>query len=121
MPYRSNDDLPLLARDHLPAHAQDIYREAFNHCFAAHADDTRQEEISHRTAWRRRGSFLRMRQPQRGIAPRLVCDYREQISQAFAAVHQRLIRPIFNERGGRLPKCLRLLALPRGIEPLFQP
>jgi cation transport regulator len=36
---------------HLPPHAQDIYREAFNHAFASHAGDVRQEEIAHRTAW----------------------------------------------------------------------
>ena len=36
---------------HLPPHAQDIYREAFNHAFAAHADDARQEEAAHRIAW----------------------------------------------------------------------
>ncbi|WP_371825236.1 ChaB family protein [Bradyrhizobium sp. CCBAU 53340] len=29
----------------------DIYREAFNHCFASHVGDLRQEEIAHRTAW----------------------------------------------------------------------
>jgi cation transport regulator len=31
--------------------AQDIYREAFNHAFAAHAGDPRQEEAAHRIAW----------------------------------------------------------------------
>ncbi|PIT02056.1 cation transporter [Bradyrhizobium nitroreducens] len=51
MPYRSNDDLPPPVRHHLPSHAMDIYREAFNHSFAAHAGDIRQEEIAHRTAW----------------------------------------------------------------------
>lgn len=51
MPYRSNADLPFPVRSHLPPHAQDIYREAFNHSFAAHAGDSRQEEIAHRTAW----------------------------------------------------------------------
>jgi cation transport regulator len=35
----------------LPAHAQDIDREAFNHAFAAHAGDPRQEEAAHRIAW----------------------------------------------------------------------
>ena len=39
VPYPSNDDLPFPIRNHLPAHAQDIYREAFNHCFASHAGD----------------------------------------------------------------------------------
>ncbi|MGE0285016.1 MAG: ChaB family protein [Bradyrhizobium sp.] len=51
MPYRTNADLPASVRSHLPAHSQDIYREAFNHAFASHAGDPRQEEIAHRTAW----------------------------------------------------------------------
>jgi len=51
MPYRSNVDLPAPVRNHLPHHAQDIYREAFNHAFAAHEGDSRQEEIAHRVAW----------------------------------------------------------------------
>jgi cation transport regulator len=51
MPYPSNEDLPPLVRDHLPEHARDIYREAFNHAFAAHAGDPRQEEAAHRIAW----------------------------------------------------------------------
>jgi cation transport regulator len=45
-----NDDEQIV-RDHLPLHAQDIYRAAFNHAFAAHDGDVRQEEIAHRTAW----------------------------------------------------------------------
>jgi cation transport regulator len=53
MPYRSNSDLPAPVRSHLLPHAQDIYREAFNHAFAAHADDPRQEERAHRIAWTR--------------------------------------------------------------------
>lgn len=51
MPYQTNSDLPLPVRSHLPVHAQDIYREAFNHAYAAHAGDPRQEEVAHRTAW----------------------------------------------------------------------
>ncbi|MCA1526509.1 ChaB family protein [Bradyrhizobium yuanmingense] len=51
MPYRSNGDLPPGVRHHLPPHALDIYREAFNHSFASHAGELRQEEIAHRTAW----------------------------------------------------------------------
>lgn len=51
MPYTTNQDLPFSVRQHLPAHAQDIYREASNHAFAAHTDDPRQEEASHRIAW----------------------------------------------------------------------
>jgi len=51
MPYAANADLPLPVRRHLPEHAQDIYREAFNHAFANYAGDPRREEIAHRTAW----------------------------------------------------------------------
>ncbi|MGO9401073.1 MAG: ChaB family protein [Xanthobacteraceae bacterium] len=51
MPYPSNADLPASVRSHLPEHAQDIYREAFNHAFAAHAGESRQEEAAHRIAW----------------------------------------------------------------------
>jgi len=51
MPYRDNVDLPSALRRHLPAHAQAIYRAAFNAAFAAHAGDPRQEEAAHRIAW----------------------------------------------------------------------
>ncbi len=51
MPYQANTDLPDQVRRHLPEHAQDIYREAFNHAYAAHADDPRREEAAHRIAW----------------------------------------------------------------------
>ena len=51
MPYQTNDDLPFSAQAHLPPHAQDIYRQAFNHAFEAHADDQRREEAAHRIAW----------------------------------------------------------------------
>ena len=51
MPYSRNEELPSAVRDHLPPHAQDIYRAAFNHAFAAHEGDPRQEEASHRIAW----------------------------------------------------------------------
>jgi len=51
MPYRTNADLPVSVRAHLPHHAQDIYREAFNHAYAAHAGEGRQEEAAHRIAW----------------------------------------------------------------------
>ena len=51
MPYAINADLPASVRPHLPDHAQDIYREAFNHAYAAHEGDVRQEEAAHRIAW----------------------------------------------------------------------
>jgi cation transport regulator len=51
MPYPTNADLPAAVRRHLPPHALDIYRSAFNHAFAAHMGDPRQEEAAHRIAW----------------------------------------------------------------------
>ncbi len=51
MPYQVNSDLPVSVRNHLPAHAQDVYREAFNHAFFAHEGDPRREEAAHRIAW----------------------------------------------------------------------
>ena len=50
MPYQTNSELPPSVRRHLPPHAQDIYRETFNNAYAAHMDDPRQEEASHRIA-----------------------------------------------------------------------
>jgi cation transport regulator len=47
MPYASNEDLPPRLRQRLPAHAQDIYREAFNHAL----DRYGREEAAHRVAW----------------------------------------------------------------------
>ena len=51
MPYANNDDLPPPVRDHLPEHAQDIFREAFNHAHSQHKGDPRQEEAAFRIAW----------------------------------------------------------------------
>lgn len=51
MPYHSNQDLPASVRKSLPPHAQDIYRAAFDHAFAAHTGDPRQEEAARRIAW----------------------------------------------------------------------
>lgn len=57
MPYARNDDLPDSVRDHLPKHAQDIYRAAFNHAWNEYADaearrgHESREEVSHKVAW----------------------------------------------------------------------
>ena len=51
MPYSRNEDLPASVRDHLPAHAQAVFREAFNRAYADHAGDMRQEEAAFRIAW----------------------------------------------------------------------
>jgi cation transport regulator len=51
MPYASNEDLPPSARGHLPPHAQDIFRAAFNSVYDEHRGNPRQEEIAFRIAW----------------------------------------------------------------------
>ena len=51
MPYRFNEDLPSSLRSHLPEHAQAIYREVFNHAFAAHAGEADREQRAHMIAW----------------------------------------------------------------------
>jgi cation transport regulator len=48
MPYASNRDLPPSVREHLPAHAQDIFREAFNRAFDQYGGD---EATVFRIAW----------------------------------------------------------------------
>jgi cation transport regulator len=53
MPYDSNDELPGSVRNHLPQHAQDIYRSAFNSAWETYSrrDPAHLEEIAHRIAW----------------------------------------------------------------------
>lgn len=51
MPYAANSDLPASVRSHLPAHAQNIYRAAFNRAYSDYDGDPRREEIAHRIAW----------------------------------------------------------------------
>ena len=53
MPYARNNDLPPSVRSHLPARAQDIYREAFNNAWKEYIarEPSRIEEIAHRVAW----------------------------------------------------------------------
>ena len=51
MPYSTNDDLPASVRDHLPDHAQDIFRAAFNRAYVDRESDPRQEEAAFRIAW----------------------------------------------------------------------
>jgi cation transport regulator len=48
MPYKNVRDLPKSVRDHLPYHAQEIFRAAFNSAFAEY---NRDEERAHRVAW----------------------------------------------------------------------
>ena len=51
MPYSTNSDLPPPIRNHLPNHAQDIFRETFNHAYATHPHDPHREEAAFRMAW----------------------------------------------------------------------
>ncbi len=57
MPYSSKSDLPDSVKDNLPAHAQDIYKEAYNSAYKEYKDpDDRQgnnslEETAHKVAW----------------------------------------------------------------------
>lgn len=48
VPYKGRADLPDGVRDNLPAHAQDIYIEAFNSAFEQYDHE---EERAHRVAW----------------------------------------------------------------------
>ena len=57
MPYPSTSDLPDSVRDNVPAHAQEIYKNAFNNAWNEYADkgerrgDESREEVAHKVAW----------------------------------------------------------------------
>ncbi|MFV0451167.1 MAG: ChaB family protein [Propioniciclava sp.] len=57
MQYNTLDDLPGPVRHHLPHHAQEIYRAAFNNAWQEytdpthHRDGTSHEEAAARVAW----------------------------------------------------------------------
>ena len=57
MPYGNTSELPDNVRHVLPAHAQDIYKEAFNSAYDQYADpgdrrdDADREETAHKVAW----------------------------------------------------------------------
>lgn len=58
MPYQKNSDLPVAVQHALPSHAQDIYREAFNHAWEEyksaekkHDPEESRESVSHKVAW----------------------------------------------------------------------
>lgn len=48
MPYKTKSDLPDSVKGNLPAHAQDIYKEAYNSAWDEYDHD---EERAHRVAW----------------------------------------------------------------------
>lgn len=53
MPYQSLEQLPDSVRAHLPQHAQEIYRAAFNSAFDEYAERGAEgrEETAHKVAW----------------------------------------------------------------------
>lgn len=51
MPYAHNSDLPSSVRNHLPEHAQDIYRATFNNAVKSHEGELHQDVTAHRIAW----------------------------------------------------------------------
>lgn len=52
MPYASEGELPPSVRAHLPPHAREIFRAAFNNAWEEYADrGEEREEIAHRVAW----------------------------------------------------------------------
>lgn len=48
MPYDTKSELPESVRNALPAHAQDIYKEAYNSAWEEYGHD---EARAHRVAW----------------------------------------------------------------------
>lgn len=51
MPYKNISDLPEKVQDNLPTHAQEIYKEAFNHAYEEYKKREDREVISHKVAW----------------------------------------------------------------------
>jgi cation transport regulator len=57
MPYDRITELPDAVRDHLPKHAQEIYKAAFNSAWNEYKDaedrrgDASREEVAHKVAW----------------------------------------------------------------------
>lgn len=57
MPYKTISDLPDSVRSHLPKHALEIYKEAFNSAWEEYASpekrkgDATHEEAAHKVAW----------------------------------------------------------------------
>ncbi len=57
MPYDHISKLPASVRDHVPKHAQEIYKEAFNSAWVEYKDpddrrgDASREETAHKVAW----------------------------------------------------------------------
>ena len=48
MPYQKLDDLPDSVKNHLPTHAQEIFRATFNHAYEEYSNE---EERAFKVAW----------------------------------------------------------------------
>lgn len=57
MPYRSISELPKGVKDHMPRHAREIYKEAYNSAWdqydkpSERRGDADREETAHKVAW----------------------------------------------------------------------
>ena len=57
MPYNKTSELPASVKDNLPAHAEEIYKEAYNSAWDQYKDpedrrgDASREEVAHKVAW----------------------------------------------------------------------
>ena len=53
LPYASVEDLPPSVHRHLPQHAQEIYRSAFNNAWDEYQErgPSQREQLAHRVAW----------------------------------------------------------------------
>lgn len=57
MPYQTRADLPAAVKQALPEHAQDIFKEAFNHAIQEYQDPKKRhdnsdaETIAYKVAW----------------------------------------------------------------------
>lgn len=57
MPYATIEELPNAVRFHLPRHAQEIYKSAFNNAWEEYKNENKRrtketrEEVSHKVAW----------------------------------------------------------------------
>lgn len=57
MPYKTKAELPDAVRDNLPAHAQDIFKKAFNSAWDEYEDKSKRrgnesrEEAAYKVAW----------------------------------------------------------------------
>ena len=53
LPYASVEDLPPSVQSHLPLHAQEMYRSAFNNAWTEYAarGPVQRESTAHRVAW----------------------------------------------------------------------